>query len=170
MNVVAFDVDPDSSAAANLGFTYLPFAELLSQADIVTLHLPATPQTQDLLSDAEFAAMKTGALLINTARGNIVSVPALVRALAEGKLRAAGLDVLPQEPLVREEAEVFRGPPLEKENLEALVANHVLLRFPNVIVTPHVAYNTHEAVARIIETTIENIEAFAMGSPKNLIV
>ncbi|MAH31912.1 MAG: hydroxyacid dehydrogenase, partial [Marinobacter sp.] len=91
MNVVAFDVDPDSSAAANLGFTYLPFAELLSQADIVTLHLPATPQTQDLLSDAEFAAMKTGALLINTARGNIVSVPALVRALAEGKLRAAGL-------------------------------------------------------------------------------
>ena len=60
--------------------------------------------------------------------------------------------------------------PLEKENLEALVANHVLLRFPNVIVTPHVAYNTHEAVARIIETTIENIEAFAMGSPKNLIV
>jgi D-lactate dehydrogenase len=50
------------------------------------------------------------------------------------------------------------------------VANHVLLRFPNVIVTPHVAYNTHEAVARIIETTIENIEAFAMGSPKNLIV
>ena len=108
--------------------------------------------------------------LAATARGNIVSVPALVRALAEGKLRAAGLDVLPQEPLVREEAEVFRGPPLEKENLEALVANHVLLRFPNVIVTPHVAYNTHEAVARIIETTIENIEAFAMGSPKNLIV
>lgn len=170
MTVIAFDVEPQQSTADDLGFTYLPFAEVLAQADILTLHLPASPQTQDLISDTEFERMKTGALLINTARGNIVSVPALVRALANGKIRAAGLDVLPQEPLVREEAEVFRGPPLAKENLEALVANHVLLRFPNVIVTPHIAYNTHEAVARIIDTTIGNIEAFARGSPQNIVV
>jgi D-lactate dehydrogenase len=161
MKVVAFDVKPDEGAATDLGFRYLSFSDVLAAADILTLHLPATAETEDLISDAQ--------LLINTARGNIVSVPALVRALASGKLRAAGLDVLPHEPLVREEAEIFRGAPLEKENLEALVANHVLLRFPNVIVTPHVAYNTHEAVARIVKTTIANIEAFATGAPQNLV-
>lgn len=169
MEVVAFDVMPNADAAAQLGFRYLPFGDVLAAADILTLHLPATAETEDLISDAQFEAMKPGALLINTARGNIVSVPALVRALAGGKLRAAGLDVLPNEPLIREEAEVFRGPPLEKENLEALVANHVLLRFPNIIVTPHVAYNTHEAVARIVKTTIANIEGFAKGAPQNLV-
>lgn len=169
MDVVAFDVAPQQSIAEELGFTYLPLADLLARADVLTLHVPASPQTQDLISDPEFERMKPGVILINTARGNIVNVAAMVRALAGGKLRAAGLDVLPQEPLVREEAEVFRGPPLAKEDLEALVANHVLLRFPNVIVTPHIAYNTYEAVARIIETTIQNIEAFAAGSPQNIV-
>ena len=115
--------------------------------------------------------MKPGAVLINTARGNIVDVPALVRSIADGRLKAAGLDVLPEEPLIREEAEVFRdeGAP-GKYDLKALVANHVLLRFPNVIVTPHNAYNTDSAVRRIIETTLDNIEAFAQGKPKNVVV
>jgi len=117
MKVAAFDVMPDERAETELGFRYLPFSEVLAAADILTLHLPATAETEDLISDAQFEQMKPGALLINTVRGNIVSVAALVRALASGKLRAAGLDVLPHEPLVREEAEFFRGPPLEKENL-----------------------------------------------------
>jgi D-lactate dehydrogenase len=170
MTVFAYDNDRDENAAAQLGYSYASLGDVLKAADILTLHVPASPHTENLISDAEFDQMKRGALLINTARGNIVNVPALVRALTSGQIQAAGLDVLPQEPLIREEAEVFRGPPLEKENLEALVANHVLLRFPNVIVTPHIAYNTHEAVARIIETTIANIEAFACGTEKNLVV
>lgn len=169
MDVAAFDVVQNEDAASQLGFRYLPFHDVLAVADVLTLHLPATAETEDLISDHQFEQMKPGALLINTARGNIVSVPALVRALAAGNLSAVGLDVLPLEPLIREEAEVFRGPPLEKGNLEALVANHVLLRFPNVIVTPHIAYNTHDAVARIIETTIANIEAFAAGKVQNLV-
>ena len=113
--------------------------------------------------------MRPGAVLINTARGNVVDVPALVRALADGRLRAAGLDVLPQEPLIREEAQIFRGAWSEGHDLKALVANHVLLRFPNVIVTPHIAYNTENAVRRIIDTTLANIEAFACGQPQNVI-
>ena len=170
MEVIAYDLKPVASLADQLGFKYVSFGELLAKGDIVTLHLPATPETENLISDAEFDQMKSGALLINTARGNIVKVPALVRALANGKIRAAALDVLPQEPLIREEAEVFRGPALGKDNLEALVANHVLLRFPNVIVTPHIAYNTHEAFARIIDTTIANIDNFARGSGQNLVI
>ena len=143
---------------------------MLAAADVLTLHVPAIPQTAALIADREFALMKKGAVLINTARGNIVDVPALVRALVSGKLQAAGLDVLPQEPLIKEEAEMFRiGASEDEYDLRALVANHVLLRFPNVIVTPHNAYNTESAVTRIIETTVQNIESFAASEPQNLV-
>lgn len=170
MRVVAFDVHPDESAAAVLGFRYVPLDELLGAADVVTLHVPATPESRHLLADREFALMKNGAVLINSARGNVVDVAALVRALSSGKLRAAGLDVLPEEPVVREEAQIFRADaPQEGYDLRALVANHVLLRFPNVIVTPHNAYHTDGAVRRIIETTLDNIDAFARGAPRNVV-
>jgi D-lactate dehydrogenase len=123
-----------------------------------------------MISDREFSRMKQGAILINTARGNIVDIEAMVRALADGKLRAAGLDVLPQEPLIREEAAIFHeGAVRDAEDFKALVANHVLLRFPNVIVTPHNAYNTEAALQRIIATTLANIEAFAQGKPQNVV-
>jgi D-lactate dehydrogenase len=170
MAVVAHDVRPDEAAAAALGFRYLPLHELLGAADVVTLHVPATAESRQLLSDREFALMKDGAVLINTARGNVVDVPALVRALSTGKLRAAGLDVLPEEPAIREEAQIFRaGAPEQDFDLRALVANHVLLRFPNVIVTPHNAYHTNSAVRRIIETALDNIDAFARGAPQNVL-
>ena len=170
MPVIACDLRPDDKAARRLGFRYAEFDDVLEAADIVTLHVPSTPDTIGLMSDREFGLMKPGAVLINTARGNVVDVPALVRALANGRLKAAGLDVLPEEPLIREEAEVFRNESASGGyDLKALVANHVLLRFPNVIVTPHNAYNTDSAVRRIIGTTLDNIEAFAQGTPINVV-
>jgi D-lactate dehydrogenase len=170
MNVVAYDLQPDEAAANRLKFAYTSLDQLLSDSDVVTLHVPATPGTIRMLSDREFSRMKPGAILINTARGHIVDVEALVRALADGKLRGAGLDVLPQEPLIREEAAIFhREAVREAEDFKALVANHVLLRFPNVIVTPHNAYNTEAALERIIATTLANIEAFAKGTPQNVV-
>jgi len=136
----------------------------------VTLHVPATSGTLSMLSDREFSRMKPGAILINTARGHIVDIEALVRALADGRLRGVGLDVLPQEPLIREEAAIFhQGATRDADDFKALVANHVLMRFPNVIVTPHNAYNTESALLRIIATTLANIEAFARGSPQNVV-
>ncbi len=170
MKVVAFDRVEDTATATRLGFSYGSLDEVLSQADVVTLHVPSSPTTVGLIGERHFTAMKDGAILINTARGNVVDTEALVRALASGKLRAAGLDVLPQEPLIREEAEIFRrDKAVDVSDLKALVANHVLLRFPNVLVTPHNAYNTDAALARIMETTIANIEGFAAGRPVNLI-
>lgn len=170
LTVIAYDTHPDDDAAARLGFRYAGLDEVIAAADVLTLHVPATPQTAGLIADREFGLMKPRTVLINTARGNIVDVPALVRALASGRLRAAGLDVLPNEPLIREEAEIFRADaPAEDHDLRALVANHVLLRFSNVIVTPHNAYNTQAAVRRIIETTVQNIEAFAAGRPQSLV-
>jgi D-lactate dehydrogenase len=97
MNVLAFDTNPDGAAARRLGFRYAGFGDALAQADVLTLHVPSSPATVHLVSDREFAAMKPGAILINTARRNIVDTAALVRALKSGRIRAAGLDVLPQE-------------------------------------------------------------------------
>jgi D-lactate dehydrogenase len=170
MNVIAHDLQPDAAAATRLGFAYASLDQLLSDSDVVTLHVPATSRTVRMISDREFSRMKNGAILINTARGHIVDVEAMVRALADGKLRAAGLDVLPQEPLIREEAAIFhQGASTDPEDFKALVANNVLLRFPNVIVTPHNAYNTDAALQRLIATTLANIEAFARGAPQNVV-
>lgn len=169
MSVLAYDLAPDSAAAEELGFRYLDLPTLLAKADVVSLHLPATPGTKDLFGDAEFDAMKAGAVLINTARGNIVRIEALVRAVTSGKLGAAGLDVLPQEPLIRDEAEVFRGQAIEGNALTALLGYHVLTHAENVLITPHVAYNTADALGRLIATTVDNIRAFAAGRPINLV-
>jgi len=169
MQVVAHDLYPDEDCAAQLGFRYAALDEVLGEADVLTLHVPATGATVNLISDREFGLMKKGTVLINTARGNVVDTAALVRALADGKLRSAGLDVLPHEPVIREEAQIFRQATTDSYDLKGLVANHVLLRFPNVIVTPHNAYNTTSAVGRIIDTTVDNIMAFGRGRPTNLV-
>jgi len=170
MKVIAYDLYPDEAAGSRLGFSYTKLEQLLSESDVLTLHVPATAGTQRMISDREFSCMKQGAILINTARGDVVDAEAMVRALASGRLRGAGLDVLPHEPLVREEAAIFHeGAVKDAEDFKALVANHVLLRFPNVIVTPHNAYNTDAALQRIIETTLANIEAFAKGTPQNVV-
>ena len=97
MEVVAFDVNQDKQWAAANGIRYKSIKEALSMADVITLHVPATPQTHQLLGDDQFAAMKEGAVIINTARGEIVDIQALLRALSSGKIAAAGLDVLPEE-------------------------------------------------------------------------
>ncbi len=95
--------------------------------------------------------------------------PALLRALAEGKVAGAGLDVLPEEPAIREEAELLRSVFHREHNLEALLVDHILLQRRNVIVTPHIAFNTREAVQRILETTVQNILAFIRGQPQNIV-
>lgn len=169
MRVVAFDTNPDPAISVEMGVEYMGLTNVLARSDVVSMHVPSTPTTAGLISDAEFAVMKQGAIIINTARGNVIDTAALVRALAEGKIRGAGLDVLPEEPLIREEAEIFRAPTGTEYDLKALVANHVLLRFPNVIVTPHIAYNTDSAVRRIIGVTLDNIHAFCRGQPQNVV-
>ncbi|MCL4765541.1 MAG: hydroxyacid dehydrogenase [Hyphomicrobiaceae bacterium] len=170
MDVLAFDMRPDDSAAQALGFRYGDLLDVLGRSDVVTLHVTATPQTHHLIGDRELAAMRDGVILINTARGSIIDVSALVRALADKKVGAAGLDVLPEEPLLRDEAEIFRGERQDTNaELRALLASHVLLRFPNVIVTPHIAYDTEDALRRILDTTIANIRAFAQGRPQNVV-
>lgn len=169
MSVLGFDVKPDASFASEAGFDYVSMDRLLREADILTLHVPANKKTYHLLSREEFEKMKKGVVLINTARGMVVDVMALARALAEGKVAAAGLDVLPEEPLIQEEAELLRSFYDRKYDLERLLSGHILLNLRNVVITPHNAFNTREAVERILETTVKNIEAFTRGAPQNIV-
>lgn len=170
MSVLAFDPAPNPSAAQTLGFRYAPLSELLAAADVVTLHLPGGPGNYNLISDPEFAFMKPQAVLINTSRGGVVDAEALVRAIASGRLAGAGLDVVAEEASMREEAEIFSpGGGLEAERMRSLLADHALLHHPKVIITPHIAYDTREAMARIIETTLANIQVYALGTPQNLV-
>lgn len=169
MEVVAFDVAPDHDLASDLGFRYATFDELIASADIITLHVPATPATHHLLRAETFERMKHGVVIINTARGSLIDPAALIQGLLSGKVAAAGLDVLPDEPLIREEAELVSSIFQNQHDLRALVADHILLRLPNVIVTPHSAFNTREAVERIVVTTVDNIAAFLAGMPRNIV-
>lgn len=169
MRVIAADERRDPALAEELGFRYVDLDDLLSQADVISLHVPATPKTQNLLSEEAFSRMKQGVMVINTARGGLIDTPALIRALRTGKVAGAGLDVLPEEPLIREEAELISATFASQHDLRSLVANHVLLNMPNVIVTPHSAFNTREAIERIVETSVGNIEAFLLGTPRNLV-
>ncbi len=169
MAVLAYDLAPDHRLSEQRGFHYVPLETLLRTADVVTLHVPAMAGTKNLIGEAELAMMRKDAVLINTARGNIVDIEALVRAVTQGLIRGAGLDVLPEEPLMRDEAEIFRVPADQAVPVRALLATHLLMVAPNVLITPHVAYNTVEARRRIINTTIENVRSFLAGTPVNLV-
>jgi D-lactate dehydrogenase len=165
MKVIAHDIAPDENAARELGFAYVPLEALLSSADIISLHVPATEQTRHLLSRQAFDAMKPGVILINTARGSVIDSSALIAALKSGKVAWAGLDVLPAEPLLRLGAKV----PAERREDPDLAAARTLLSMPNAIVTPHSAFNTREALDRIMQTTAGNIENFVAGRPVNIV-
>ncbi len=169
MEAIAYDVKPRAELATQLGFTYRPLDQLLAEADIITLHVPGTPKTHHMISHEQFAKMKDGVVLINTARGGLIDVQALMQAFADGKVRAAGLDVLSEEPTVREEAELLRSAFHKRHNLETLLANHVLLRLRNAYITPHSAFCTDEAVRRILDVTQENIAAFATGAARHVV-
>jgi D-lactate dehydrogenase len=169
MKVLAFDVKPDKDAASRMDFEYTDMNDLLSKADIITLHVPGIDKTRNMISEPQFEKMKPGAILINTARGFVVNIQDLLKALSEEKIAAAGLDVLPEEPVIREETELLRSTYTGKGDLQTLLADHMLTDLPNVIITPHIAFNTCEAVARLIDTSVENILSFIHGNPKNLV-
>ena len=164
MRVLAFDVRRDPFLADLLGFEYATMDRLLDESDIVTLHSPLTDKTHHLLGREQFARMKPGAMIVNTARGGLIDTDALVEALESGKLGGAGLDVLEGEELIKEEKQLLQQP-LDVERLRMAVRNRVLLARDDVVFTPHNAFNSREALVRILEVTLANLEAFRAGQP-----
>lgn len=167
MKILVFDLCRDLKFAKEFGFKYAEMEELLGKSDIVTLHVPLNKNTYHLINKETIAKMKKGAYLINTSRGGIVETDALVKALKSGRLAGAGLDVLEEECEMKEERELLTKGFAQKCDLKVLIENHILLEMPQVIVTPHNAFNTWEALMRILEVTIENIKWFGKGKKVN---
>jgi len=158
MNILAYDVNRDINFAKKFKIRYVDFNTLLKNSDIITLHCPYNKSTHHLLNNKNIKFVKKGALIINTARGGNIETKALVSALAKGHLGGAALDVLEEESIIKEEIQLL-SKNFPKENLQNLIENHLLLTFDNVIITPHNAFNSKEALTRILDTTIENIKS-----------
>ena len=149
LEVVAWTFHPSARLADSLGLRYVELDELLRTADIVSLHLRATPETRHFLNRARLAMLKPGAILVNTARGALIDEAALVECLQEKRIACAGLDVFEAEPLP---------------------AGHPLLGLPNVLLTPHAAGMTPEVIQNGLAMAVENIESFQKGSPAHVVV
>jgi glyoxylate reductase len=142
MRVIYYDVVRNKALEERVGAEYVDLERLLEESDIVTIHTPLTPETRHMINEERLRRMKRTALLVNTARGAVVDTEALVRALREGWIAGAALDVFEEEPL---------NP------------NHPLTAFKNVILTPHIASATYEARRKMAELTVENLIAFYEG-------
>ena len=149
MNVLTWSYSPDDGRAGKLGAKAVSLEELLRRSDIVSLHLRVSENTRNLLDRRRMALMKPGAFLINTARAALVDKAALLDALASGRLAGAGLDVFHQEPVPPDDA---------------------LLRFPNVVLTPHTGGLMTDVITRGLNRAIDNIENFLAGRPAELLL
>ncbi|MBU1111307.1 MAG: NAD(P)-dependent oxidoreductase [archaeon] len=163
MKVLAFDIYKDQKFAKQANFKYVTLEELLKKSDIITLHIPLNKHTFHLIDKKKISLMKRGTVLINTSRGPVIDTLAILPALKSGKLGGAGLDVL------EEEAKLFRKVKFDQKTNKILKANLELIKMSNVLVTPHNAFNTKEAVRRIMETTVKNINGFKKGRKINVV-
>ncbi|MHA1540830.1 MAG: NAD(P)-dependent oxidoreductase [Alphaproteobacteria bacterium] len=132
--------------------------DLLEQSDIITLHCPATKKTKNMLNKTAFSKMKKNAILINTARGSLINTEALYDAILSKRIAGAGLDVADEERFLFSSPTVSDVKKLSKKELETAFLNQKLLQMEEVIITPHMAFNTKEAKIKILKTTIKNIK------------
>ncbi len=142
MKVIAYDVFPQDGL--------VDFETILKESDVITLHAPLTPETRNMIGEKELKMMKPTAVLINTARGGLVDEAALVEALKNGTIGGAGFDVVTKEP------------PVEGNIL-------IDADLPNLIVTPHVAWASKQAMQILADQLVDNIEAFVAGKPQNVV-
>lgn len=168
MKVLAFDVRKNSFLADVLGFEYASLDDILKQADVLSLHAPYSEKTHHLIGKHNINKIKKGALLVNTSRGGLIDTDALIKALDDGRIAGAGLDVLEGEDLVKEDRQLLSHH-FPRERLETLLRNHILLHRENVVITPHVAFYSQEALQRILDTTVDNIRGFVTETAPNLV-
>lgn len=159
MNVLAYDVNRNHILQEILNFEYAELNELLAKSDIITMHCPYNEATHHTINMNNIHEVKKGVLFINTARAGLIQPEALYHAIEEGIFGGAGLDVFEGEDLAEEENQMLTKN-VSTEKLEALLKRNLLLKKENVILTPHMAFDSTEAVERILDTTIDNINSF----------
>ena len=153
--VLLNDLKTNDNIASELGCSYTSVDEIFKRSDIISLHIPLTPQTRHFIDDESLAKMKKGVMLINTGRGALIDSRALINALKSSHVGSAGLDVYEEEEGVF--FQDLSGQILSDDVLARL------LTFPNVLITSHQGFLTHEALGNIAETTLQNISEFASG-------
>ncbi|MCX6258903.1 MAG: 2-hydroxyacid dehydrogenase [Bacteroidia bacterium] len=146
MEILAYSRTVNSQLVADLGIKYVSLDELLKRSDIISINIPLNDSTKHFLDHEHFSKMKNGVIIINTARGSVINEPALIEALKSGKVASAGLDVL-----------------------ENNTKDNPLLKMENVLVTPHMAWVTREALKRMVELMVENILGYFMGEAQNVV-
>ncbi len=172
MEILAYDPYPNKELQEKYGFEYVDLDYLCENADIISLFAPATSQNYHLINADRIAKMKDGVIIVNTARGELIDTHALYQALLDKKVAGAALDVLECEEALSKRCVYLKNEMCFDEScLKRTLINHILLTLPNVIATPHSAYDTKEAVDRIIGMTISNFNSFEKGTElKNIVV
>lgn len=168
MKILAYNRHSDEELEKK-GVKFVPLDEVLGNADVITLHLPYNKETHHTINAENITKIKKGALLINTARGGLVETQAIVEALEKEILSGVGLDVLEEEGALKEERELLSTTFLQSSDIKTQLLNHVLLDYSQVIITPHNAFNSKEALAQILEVTIQNISGFFKSAKQNLV-
>ncbi len=168
MDVLAYDVNKQPFLAEILDFNYVPLERVLKESDVITLHAPLNEHTHYLINKENIKLVKKGALLVNTARGELIDTEALLMALEEGIISGAGLDVLEGENIIQEEHRLF-SPQFPQDTLQKFVRNQLLLNREDVVITPHIGFYSREAIQRIRRTTVKNIRSFLRGSPRYVV-
>ncbi len=148
MNVIAWTRSPSPERAARHGARFVELDDLLAASDVVSLHVPATPETEGLIGDDEFDRMKPDAVLVNTARAAVVDEAAMIERLRSGRLAGAALDVYGEEPLP---------------------ARHPLTKLDNVVLSPHMGFGTPEAVTSMVDIAIDGLVGYFDGKPVNVV-
>jgi len=170
MRIVAYDINKSEDLIKD-GVEYLGLKELYAISDIVSFHVPYNKYTHHMLNLENLKDFKKNCYIINTARGGICNTTALLKGYKEGIFAGVGLDVLEEETFVREEIELITTDFQNKKMHDYKIAleNHLLAKQDNIIITPHNAFNTIEALKRILDTTVDNIEAFVDNNPINVV-
>ena len=169
MQVITFDVKQDKAFAKKHGVRFVSLNTLLKTSDVISLHAPYNKHTHHLINAKNLKLIKKGAILLNTSRGGLVETAALYTALESGRLGGVGLDVLEEENALGEDLAHLEHNGKNHELLTALISSR-LTDHPRAIVTPHNAFNTREALERILETTVKNMTAWTRGKPVNVVV
>lgn len=167
MKVLGYCHHTDPELCAR-GVNYVTLDELLANSDVVSLHLPHNSETEHIINLGNIEKFKKGAILINTARGALVETKAILEGLEKGILAGAGLDVLEEENALKEEREFLASEHIMKGDIQTELLDHILLNRDDVVITPHNAFNSIEALHEILETSIGNVKSYISGVPTNI--
>jgi D-lactate dehydrogenase len=159
MHVRVYDINKDKFMSEVVNFKYFSLNDLLKASDIISLQLPYNKHTHHIINKENMSKMKKDAILINTSRGGLIDTEALYDALKNKKLAGAGLDVIEGEELDVEEDKLIHKS-TNPDIWKTLIRNHKLFKMDNVVFTPHNAFNSEEALSRILDVTIDNINAY----------